>query len=289
MIIDIHTHIFPRKICEQREDFFHDEPDFKLLYDSPRARLVGADELIKAMDEDGIDRSVVFGFPWNRFDTVKLNNDYILEMIKTYPDRLTGFCCLDPAHPCALQEVSRCVQGGMKGIGELAFYRSGIDQKALDKLLPVMSLCSERNLPVLIHTNESIGHSYPGKAPVSLPEIYRLAQHFPDNHVILAHWGGGLFFYNLLKNEVKETLRNVYVDTAASPFLYDPQIYPVAVKIFGAEKILFGSDFPLLKPSRYLNEMKKAGLSADDMNLICCKNAEKLLPHVDSRTKDSLD
>lgn len=280
MIIDIHTHIFPRGICKKRENYFYDEPDFKLLYDSPKARLVGAHELIQAMDENGVEKSVVFGFPWNRFDTVKFQNDYILEMIQAYPDRLTGFCCLDPAHPSATQEVNRCVQGGMKGVGELAFYQSGIDEKTLDMLLPVMSLCSERKLPVLIHTNESIGHSYPGKAPVTLPEIYRLAKRFPDNSIILAHWGGGLFFYNLLKKEVRETLKNVYVDTAASPFLYDTAIYPVAVKIFGAEKILFGSDFPLLKPSRYFNEMKNTGLSDHDMNLICGENAEKLLSQV---------
>ena len=65
MIIDFHTHIFPKDICEHRDNYFQGEPEFRLLYDSPKSRLVGATELISAMDEQGIDKSVVFGFPWN--------------------------------------------------------------------------------------------------------------------------------------------------------------------------------------------------------------------------------
>jgi predicted TIM-barrel fold metal-dependent hydrolase len=140
-----------------------------------------------------------------------------------------------------------------------------------------MSLCAEHHLPVLIHTNEPIGHMYPGKAPMTLSEIYRMVRRFPDNVIILAHWGGGLPFYHLLKKEVKEALKNVYVDTAASPFLYDPAIYPVGAMAFGHEKILLGSDFPLLKPLRYVDEMKKAGLPEGQIQAICGENAARLL------------
>ena len=88
------------------------------------------------------------------------------------------------------------------------------------------------------------GTQYPGKAPMTLAEIYRMVQRFPDNVIILAHWGGGLPFYHLLKMEVKEALKNVYVDTAASPFLYDPAIYPVAIAAFGQDKSCWAAIFP---------------------------------------------
>jgi len=277
MVIDFHTHIFPKDICEHRDNYFTGEPEFKLLYDSPKSRLVGATELISTMDEQGIDKSVVFGFPWNCFETTQFQNDYILEMVQTHPDRLIGFCCLNPSHPYAAKEVDRCIQGGLKGVGELAFYQSGIDEPVLNALSPIMSLCAENRLPVLIHTNEPIGHAYPGKAPMTLSEIYRMVQRFPHNVIILAHWGGGLPFYHLLKKEVKESLENVYVDTAASPFLYDHAIYQVAAAAFGYEKILLGSDFPLLKPLRYIVEMKKAGLQDGQIRAICGENAAKLL------------
>jgi len=95
--------------------------------------------------------------------------------------------------------------------------------------------------------------------------------------IILAHWGGGLPFYHLLKKEVKEALENVYVDTAASPFLYDHEIYAVVSAAFGQDKILLGSDFPLLKPLRYVSEMKQAGLPDGHIHAICGENAARLL------------
>ena len=86
-----------------------------------------------------------------------------------------------------------------------------------------------------------------------------------------------MFFFNLLKKEVKESLKNVYFDTAASPFLYDPAIYRSAVQIVGAEKILFGSDYPLIKPRRYFEEMKSSGLPRSEMKRICGDNAARML------------
>ena len=112
---------------------------------------------------------------------------------------------------------------------------------------------------------------------MTLSEIYRMVRRFPENVIILAHWGGGLPFYHLLKKEVKEALKNVYVDTAASPFLYDAAIYPVAAAAFGYEKILMGSDFPLLKPLRYVDEMNKSGLPDGQIRAICGENAANLL------------
>jgi predicted TIM-barrel fold metal-dependent hydrolase len=276
MIVDCHTHIFPKSIRECRETYFAGEPAFELLYRSPKAKLAGARDLIETMDRNAVEKSIVFGFPWTTLDTVKLHNNYIAAAVQRYPDRLIGLCCLDPLHPEARAEAKRCLAAGLRGVGELAFYRSGIDENALKSLAPVMELCRNQRIPVMIHTNEPVGHHYPGKSPNTLSQIFRLVQTFPDNKMILAHWGGGLFFFNLLKKELKESLANVYFDTAASPFLYDSGIYRTAINIIGIEKIIFGSDFPLLSPSRYVNEMRDAGLSAQEIAAICGLNARKL-------------
>ena len=277
MIIDAHTHLFPAKIRKNREAYFSDEPAFKKLYQSPKSRMIGVKELLAEMDAGRVDKSVIFGFPWKTEGLFKLHNDYIIEVVSRYPDRFIGLGCFDPLSNGAAQETRRCLEaGGLSGIGELAFYQSGIDNSALTGLKPVMDLCRNRNLPVLIHTNEPVGHQYPGKTPNTLAQIYQLVDTFPQNQIILAHWGGGLFFFNLLKKEVKQRLNHVYFDTAASPYLYDAKVYRVAIELVGVEKILFGSDFPLLPPVRYFDEMKAAGLSADEMQLICGGNAAKL-------------
>jgi uncharacterized protein len=277
MIIDFHTHIFPRAIRESRDNYFPEESAFELLYRSPKSKLIGADEIIQMMDEQGVDKSVVFGFPWHSSNIFKRNNDYVAEAVQRYPDRLIGFCCFDSTAADAPQEAERCLAGGLSGVGELAFYENGIDEAARDTLTPIMDICRERNLPIMLHTNEPVGHEYPGKSPNTLGQIYAFIKKFQRNRIILAHWGGGLFFYGLLKKEVKECLARVYFDTAATPYLYDSDVYAVATKILGPEKVLFGSDYPLLKPGRYFTDIAQTGLSGDEIKKIKGENAERLL------------
>jgi len=277
MIIDFHTHIFPKEIRNNRDSLFKNEPEFKLLYESPKSKMVGAADMILNMDKNGVDKAVVFGFPWHSYDTFRLNNDFIIEAVNRYPDRLIGMCCLDPFHENAEKEVLRCIKGGLSGVGELAFYDAGFDDYTLNKLVPIMDICLKKNLPVLIHTNEPVGHKYPGKTPVSLLEIENLAIRFPNNKIVLAHWGGGIFFYNLLKKEMKAQLKNIYFDTAASPFLYDASIYRLAMEIAGDDKILFGSDYPLINPKRYFDEFKKSGLNIEQTSRISGLNALRVL------------
>ena len=277
MIIDVHAHLFPRTVRKDREKFFANEPAFELLYSSPRSKLVGATELIDAMDASGVDRTVVFGFPWCGADRFKRHNDYIMDAIDRFPDRLVGFGCFDVSHPQAPGEASRCLGGNLTGIGELAFYQAGLNTDALDRLAPIMKICSGQNAPVMIHTNEPVGHEYPGKSPNTLQQIYAFIKKYPQNKIILAHWGGGLFFYGLLKKEVRDVLQNVYFDTAASPFLYEPQVYRIAQHTIGLDRILFGSDYPLLSPRRYFDDMQAGGLNADEIKAICGRNAHRLL------------
>lgn len=277
MIIDIHTHIFPPEIRQDRTACFTSEEAFYRLYSDPRACMVGARELIDTMDEEGVDRSVVFGFPWKSADRFRRQNDYIMEAVAANPKRLIGLACFDANHPDAADETRRCLEGGLAGVGELALYESGITSDNLDRLEPVMEICRAKKAVVLIHTNEPVGHIYPGKSPNTLRQIYNLAQRFPDNRLILAHWGGGLFFYTLLKKEVRETLKNVYFDTAASPFLYDASVWELGARIAGTDKILFGTDYPLLRPSRYFKEIDASPLSDEDRRRIKGGNAAALL------------
>ena len=72
-------------------------------------------------------------------------------------------------------------------------------------------------------------------------------------------------------------LKNIYYDTAASPYLYDPSVYKAALSLAGEGKILFGSDYPLIKPSRYYKDLDTAGISPEDRAAILGGNAERLL------------
>lgn len=277
MIIDCHTHIFPPSFRDNRGPLIKADPAFRLLYNSAKAKLVGAVALIEQMDRSGVDKTVVFGFPWNDPELMRLHNDYVGEAASRFPDRLLPFVCVDPKVSQAAEEVERCLAGGMRGVGELAFYTEVLDSSVVGVLEPIASSCRHHRVPLMIHTNERVGHWYPGKAEASLKVIYELIRAFPDNRFILCHWGGGLFVYELLKREAREVLSRVAYDTAASPFLYDPGIFAVAVKIVGAERILFGSDYPLIPPERYFAEMAAAGLTEEEQGWIKGRSASKWL------------
>ena len=277
MVIDFHTHVFPDEIRNNREKFFDGEPEFTSIYKHSNAKMVSYEELLNKMDEEGVDKSVIFGFPWNHTEYSRLNNDYVIEAVKKYPNRFIGFCCVNPLSSGATKEVERCFSEGLKGVGEIAFYHRDIDEEVINSLESIMELCLENNGIFLIHTNEPVGHEYPGKVDMKLKNIYKFLKKYPKNKIVLAHMGGGIFFYTIMKKEVNEVLKNTYFDTAAVPFLYKKEIYKIAPMFAGEDKILFGSDYPLINPSRYFKDMKDSGAEESTLKKILGENAAELL------------
>src|SRR4030043_1651091 len=96
MIIDFHTHIFPPWVKENRQDYLRDDPCFAQLYSSPKAKIATADEVIASMNQAGIDTSVILNIGWASQEICAETNDYILEAVARYPDRLVGFCTIQP-------------------------------------------------------------------------------------------------------------------------------------------------------------------------------------------------
>jgi predicted TIM-barrel fold metal-dependent hydrolase len=104
----------------------------------------------------------------------------------------------------------------------------------------------------------------------------QLASNFPDLTIVLAHWGGGLPFYELMP-EIRDALRNVYYDTAASTYLYSFDIFKTVTGITGAHRVLWGTDYPLLSQAKFLARVRACGLSREDMDAILGGNAARLL------------
>ena len=141
---------------------------------------------------------------------------------------------------------------------------------------PFVEIMMKHKLILLTHASEPLGHDYAGKGSITPDVLYSFIANFPDLTIVCAHWGGGLPFYTLMP-EVKQATKNVFFDTAASPFLYSPQIYCQVAQLVGADKILFGSDYPLLTQSRLLKEIMSVNLSEVTKNLILSGNARRLL------------
>ena len=276
MIIDSHVHLFPKAVVREREKFFKDEPSFELIYSHQKSRLADSENLLNMMDSEHIDHAFVLGFPWKNINIARMHNDCLLEMSAKYADRISCFCCVDPSSEGALQEVERGLNCGAAGIGEIAFYDRGFDEEVIKILAPLMAICREKNTAVILHTNEPVGRLYPGKAPMTIRQIYDLVSCFNKNKLVLSHLGGGLCFFHLMKHSAGVGFENVFYDTAAIPFLYDPAVYQIAMASAGSDKFIFGSDFPLISPSRYFNDFLKASLPPDLKESLLYKNAKNI-------------
>lgn len=279
MIIDIHTHVFPPDVIERREMFAKRDSSFDFIYGNPKSKMVTYEGLVEEMDEAGVDVSVVCGFPWRSIDMCRQHNSYMMDAVKACPDRLVGLATVNPVAGKACDiELERAFAGGLKGVGEISADAQGFRLDDAATTGRIAGAVEEAGLFLLLHANEDVGHFYPGKTPTTPVAVYKFCEKFGDVTTVLGHWGGGLCFYELMP-EVAKVTSNVYYDTAASPFLYRPDVYRIAVDIVGSGRILFGTDFPLLRMRRHLDEIDRAGLGAEATDSILGRNAMALLGH----------
>lgn len=276
MKIDFHVHITPPDIIKNWEKVAQREDYFKLISESPANKFATADDVVEELESSGVDKAVVFGFAFNDMALCRYVNDYVIESVKKYPDKLIGYISVMPKSDDIEKEIDRCMTEGLHGIGEIFPYGQGFDISNPCEVNNLANLAIERDLPVIIHTNEPVGHYYCGKTDTTPVKASKFAENFPELKIVFAHWGGGLLFYELMP-EIRRHNVNVYYDTAATPFLYDKRIYKVARELGVLDKIFFGSDFPLIPMKRYLAEIEKSGLTLKEQAKVLGGNALGLL------------
>lgn len=276
MIVDFHAHVFPPRIIERRAQYIEQDATFREMYANPKAKLASANELLASMERSGVDVVVAVGFGWSDAETCREHNDYLLEAADRSGGRIVAFGCVGGDAATAAAEAGRVLEAGARGIGELRPDSQGMEMSAGGAMDAVAALAAEAGVPLLLHVSEPVGHAYPGKSGLAVDALVDLAARWPALRIVAAHWGGGLPFYTLMP-EVRAALQNTSFDTAASSLLYDPKVYRVAADLVGAERILFGSDFPLQSQKRCIERVEEAPLSAEERSLVLGENARRLL------------
>lgn len=276
-VVDAHVHVFPPEVVRRRDLFCEMDSYFGVLYGNPAARLATVEELIEEMDRSDVSVGVMCGFGWSSIELCSMQNDYMLDCLQRYPHRLVALAALQPtAGEAAMVELERCLSAGMKGVGELMPDGQGFKLSETSRLAPVFQTAAERGFPVMTHCSEPLGHSYPGKGTVTPGEIWKLVEAFPAAKLILAHWGGGYPFYELMK-EVRAASGNVYYDSAASSYLYDARVFTLTQQIVGPERLLWGSDYPVLSQHRFLGRIADLQMGDAERTALLGGNAERLL------------
>jgi uncharacterized protein len=277
MIVDFHTHVFPPEIIARRDEFVTRDPWLGELYGNPKAKMATVDDLLASMETNQIDAAVTCPFGWRDSGLAQECNSYIIQAMKDHPGRIIGLASVQPlAIRHAVAELERCRKAGMPGFGELMPHGQGYRLSDTALLAPLVDAATHLGLFVLTHASEPVGHLYQGKGDVTPAELEVFLRAFPDLLVVAAHWGGGLPLYELMP-EVQAEAANVWYDSAASPFLYRPEIFSMVARIVGARKILWGSDFPLISHQRMLAYTRASGLDEKDQRLVLGGNAEKFL------------
>ena len=292
MIIDSHIHMYPPYIFANPTAWARqaDEPYWgAMIGDNPDGTTIQGwatvGQLIADMDTAGIDQVILQGIYFQHHQNCVVQNNWYIDWAQQFPDRIRAFATVQPlAGQAALDEIKRVVDKGLIGIGEILPYAQNHTIRD-EAFLAVIELAVSLNLPVCLHGAEPVGHDYPGRAYTPLQDYVWLAEQYPNLHLILAHLGGLLPFYEL-NRRTKKILHNVYYDTAAVPLLYQPAVYRAIVDVVGPEKILYGSDYPLLVYPRktrvpgftdFLAELKNSGLTEDELPLILGQNIQRIL------------
>ncbi len=247
--------------------------------------MITADDLAQAMTRDGIAAAVALNFGWRDPGLCRATNDSILEALRPHR-QIVPFCAVVPGDPGAAQEIERCAALGFRGVGELNADGQGFDITDEPTMRPIVEACRAYGMILLVHASEPVGHGYAGKGAATPEKLVRFLAIARDVPIILAHWGGGLLFYELML-EIEALTQNTYYDTAATPYLYAAQVYEIGSRLC-ASRLLFGSDYPLMPQRRALKHLGKAQLSAAERRALLWENGAQLLGLARGKTWDPL-
>jgi len=256
MIIDAHTHLFPPEVAADPASYISQDAWFAETHSHEGIEFPDAAALLTSMEDADIAVSVVAGWPWRNPELCKRHNDYLAKTASESGGRIVWLGIVNPLVEDVSSEVRRCAELGAHGIGELNADAQGFRWDNWAGLQRFAEICVEEGLPILAHLSEPVGHVYPGKGTATPEQFVRFARACPDLAIVAAHWGGGLPFYELMP-EVARDLRHIWYDSAASTYLYEHRVAGIVESLVGPKRILWGSDYPVLRQKRFLNRFKE--------------------------------
>ena len=260
-VIDAHCHIYPEKIVDRAV------AGTDAFYSTHAACRGVAGELLELGDRIGIDRFVVQSVATTPHQVERINQFIAAEVAKA-PNRFTG---LGAAHPdCEDQDavIEQIKSLGLHGIK----IHPDIQGFAIDdpRMMRVYERCEEEDLCVLMHTGD---HRYDYSNPNRLLPVLKA---FPRLTVIGAHFGGWSVWDDASRQLCD--FSNLYVDCSSTfPFAnQDLSLGETLIHRYGADRVMFGSDFPMWSPEAELETFMKLRLTDEERRMILSENAKRI-------------
>jgi predicted TIM-barrel fold metal-dependent hydrolase len=218
--------------------------------------------LLRTADQLGIEKLCCTDLTALFYDMHE-GNRLLYEEMKKYPDRILGYASLSSTRfgQEALDEIRRCRNDyGMHGLKIYSTPEMSIAEPAM---LPIMETCAELKMPILAHTTPA--------------ECEYLMSRVPETNFIMAHAGGQPYAHGDWNRAimVAQKFPNLYLDTACSTV--DSSFVAACIREVGADRIIFGTDIPLLDPWPQLAKAKEVDVTAVERALYMGGNILRLM------------
>lgn len=258
-IFDAHTHIYPNKIAEKASKTIGEFYDISMNFNGT------TETLLRLGSEHGVEKHLVHSVATNAHQVTSINN-FILSEVNMHPDKFIGFATLHQDFENPYEELKRVKEAGLKGVKlHPDFQKFEISDPIMDDAYRAMM---EMDLPVLFHTGDA---RYNWSHPKHIPLI--LKKH-PHLKIICAHFGA----YSQWA-EAAECLKGtgVWVDTSSSFFMISDEQAKQYISLYGEDKVLFGSDYPMWNVGDEIQNILRLGLTDKQNEKIFSLNLSSLL------------
>lgn len=255
--IDIHTHIYPDMVAEKAAQSIR---DFYKLGDHMNGTV---DMLLDHGGQAGIDTFVVLPVAI-RADRVQSINNFIHQQTLEH-DCFVGFGTVHADMEDIPAEVERIIGMGLRGIKiHPDCQKFDIDDP---KLFPLYESIQGR-IPIILHMGDQrYNHSHPAR-------LRHVMEEFPKLEVIAAHFGG-YTVYETAREELQDT--NCIMDVSSSLMFMEPGVAEKYINHYGAERLAFGTDYPLWDPVREVQRFLELKITPEQKEQIAWKTAKEFL------------
>src|SRR5215469_6160625 len=238
---------------------------------SPGSRGIDANYLIAQLDAAGISRAVVLSVAYSfsnpnkppvpkEYAHVMRENDWTSAQVAKYPQRLLGFCSINPLRPYALREIARCAKDPNLRTGlKLHFGNSDVnveDQQQLEMLRRVFRAANRYGMAITVHLHANVDHHRPYGAKQAQIFLEQLLPEAPNVTIQIAHMAGSggyddptdqalsVFIQAIQRGDPR--MKNVYFDVCSVALPGTPkeksELIVKRIRQIGVERLLYGSD-----------------------------------------------
>lgn len=253
---------------------FINQPMFESLRSWLKIDLVEQDIPIEftlaAMDIANID--IALSCAWSAPFGDLISNDEVLQHCKQYPNRFVGIAAVPLNKPmqavdCLKRQV---LDHGFKGLRILQWLWNLPSTHAY--YYPLYVACIDLGIPVCFQVGHT-GPLMPSEVGRPIPYIDQVAIDFPELKIVCGHIG---YPWTNEMIAVATKHKNVYIDTSAYTVNRYPQELVQFIKTNGKNKVLFGSNFPMIMPQKALENLSSLALNEETQERFLAKNAQQV-------------